>query len=49
MIQQFNAILAVEQDCEWVAYMHDVNTSMVEVLGIHEEQPWIGRVQDFKE
>ena len=42
-------VICPEKDCEWVAYMHDVNTSMVEVLGIHEEQPWIGRVQDFKE
>ena len=42
-------VICPEQDCEWVAYMHDVDTSMVEVLQIHEEQPWIGRVQDFKE
>ena len=42
-------VICPEQDCEWVAYMHDVDTSMVEALGIHEEHLWIGRVQDFKD
>ena len=42
-------VICPEQDCEWVAYMHDVDTSMVEALGIHQEQPWIGRLQDFKD
>ena len=42
-------VICPEQDCEWVTYMHDVETSMVERLGIHEEQPWLGRLQDFKD
>ena len=42
-------VICPEQDCEWVTYMHDVETSMVERLGIHEEQPWMGRLQDFKD
>ena len=42
-------VICPEQDCEWVTYMHDVETSMVERLGIHEEQPWYSRLQDFKD
>ena len=42
-------VICPEQDCEWVTYMHDVETSMVERLGIHEEQPWFSRLQDFKD
>ena len=42
-------VICPEQDCEWVTYMHDVETSMVEALRIHEEQPWISRLQDFKD
>ena len=42
-------VICPEQDCEWVTYMHDVETSMVEALGIHEEQPWFSRLQDFKD
>ena len=42
-------VICPEQDCEWVAYLHDLNTSMVEALGVHEEHLWIGRVQDYKD
>ena len=30
-------VICPEQDCEWVTYMHDTDTSMVEALGVHEE------------
>ena len=42
-------VICPEQDCEWVAYMNDLSTSMVEALGVHEEHLWRGRVQDMKE
>ena len=42
-------VICPEQDCEWVAYMHDLDTSMVEALGVHEDHLWRGRVQDYKE
>ena len=42
-------VICPEQDCEWIAYMHDLDTSMVEALGVHEEHLWIGRVQEYKE
>ena len=42
-------VICPEQDCEWVTYMHDVETSMVEALKLHEEQPWMSRLQDFKD
>ena len=42
-------VICPEQDCEWIAYMNDLDTCMVEALGIHEIALWSGRVQDFKE
>ena len=44
-------VICPEQDCEWVTYMHDTNTSMVEALGADKEnlQLWGARVADFKE
>ena len=42
-------VICPEQDCEWIAYMTDLDTCMVEALGIHEIALWSGRVQDFKE
>ena len=42
-------VICPEQDCEWVAYMTDLDTSMVEALGVHEDALWSGRVQDYKE
>ena len=42
-------VICPEQACEWIAYMNDLDTCMVEALGIHEIALWSGRVQDFKE
>ena len=42
-------VICPEQDCEWIAYMTDLDTSMVEALGIHEVALWSGRLQDFKD
>ena len=40
--RQQQMVICPEQDCEWVAYMHNLDTSMVEALGVHEEHLWIG-------
>ena len=42
-------VICPEQDCEWVAYMHDLDTSMVEALGVHEENLWRARVKEYKD
>ena len=36
-------VICPEQDCEWVAYMTDLDTSMVEALGVHEDALWSGK------
>ena len=42
-------VICPEQDCEWLAYMSDLNTSMVEALGVHEHALWSTRFQEFKD
>ena len=42
-------VICPEQDCEWVAYMTDLDTSMVEALGVHEHALWSTRFQEYKE
>ena len=42
-------VICPEQDCEWIAYMADLDTSMVEALGVHEEVLWSGRFKEYKE
>ena len=42
-------VICPEQDCEWIAYMTDLDTSMVEALGVHEEALWSGRFKDYKD
>ena len=42
-------VICPEQDCEWIAYMNDLDTSMVEVLGVHEEVLWSGRFKAYKD
>ena len=42
-------VICPEQDCEWVTYMADLETSMVEALGVHEHSLWAGRLQEFKD
>ena len=42
-------VICPEQDCEWIAYMTDLDTCMPEALGIHTLAPWSGRVHDFKD
>ena len=42
-------VICPEQDCEWLAYMSDLNTSMVEALGVQDLPLWSARVQEFKE
>ena len=33
-------VICPEQDCEWLVYMSDQNTSMVEALGIQDQPLW---------
>ena len=43
-------VICPEQDCEWLVYMSDQNTSMVEALGrlgIQDHPLWAQRVQDY--
>ena len=42
-------VICPEQDCEWLAYMSDLNTSMVEALGVQDLPLWSARIQEFKE
>ena len=42
-------VICPEQDCEWIAYMTDLDTSMVEALGVHEDVLWRARFKDYKE
>jgi len=41
-------VICPEQDCEWLAYMSDLNISMVEALGVHDHALWSTRFQEFK-
>ena len=40
-------VICPEQDCEWLVYMSDQNTCMVEALGIQDQPLWALRVQDY--
>ena len=40
-------VISPEQDCEWLVYMSDKNTSMVEALGIQEHPLWAQTFQDY--
>ena len=40
-------VISPEQDCEWLVYMSDQSTSMVEALGIQDHPLWAQRVQDY--
>ena len=42
-------VFCPEQDCEWLAYMSDLDTCMVEALGVQDHSLWRTRVQSFKE
>ena len=42
-------VICPEQDCEWLAYMSDLNISMVEALGVHDHALWSTRFQEFKD
>ena len=36
-------VISPEQDCEWLVYMSDQNTSMVEAIGVHDHALWARR------
>ena len=40
-------VISPVQDCEWLVYMSDQNTSMVEALGNQDHPLWVQRVQDY--
>ena len=40
-------VLCPEQDCEWLVYMSDQNTSMIEALDVQEHPLWKQRMQDY--
>ena len=42
-------VICPEQDCEWLAYMSDLNISMVEALGVHDHALWSTRFQEFED
>ena len=42
-------VICPEQDCEWLVYMSDQSTSMVEAIGIGDHPWWRQRVDDFHE
>ena len=42
-------VICPEQDCEWLAYMSDLDTCMVEALGVQDHPLWQARVQAFKD
>ena len=42
-------VICSEQDCEWLAYMSDLDTCMVEALGVQHHPLWQARVQAFKD
>ena len=42
-------VICPEQDCEWLVYMSDQDTCMVEALGAQDLPLWAQRVQDYKE
>ena len=37
-------VICPEQDCEWIAYMTDLDTSMVEALGVHDHALWSAEI-----
>ena len=39
-------VISPEQDCEWLVYMSDQNTSMVEAIGVHDHHLWSQRVHE---
>ena len=42
-------VICPEQDCEWLAYMSDLDTCMVEALGVQDHPLWQERVQALKD
>ena len=40
-------VLCPEQDCEWLVYMSDQNTSMIEALDVQDHPLWKQRMQDY--
>ena len=40
-------VLCPEQDCEWLVYMSDQNTSMIEALDVQDHPLWNQRMQDY--
>ena len=40
-------VICPEQDCECLVYMSDLNTSMVEAIGLHDHPWWRKRVEEF--
>ena len=40
-------VICPEQDCEYLVYMSDQSTGMVEAIGIHEHPWWRKRVEEF--
>ena len=42
-------VICPEQDCEWLVYMSDLDTCVVEALGVQDHPLWQQRVQEFKE
>ena len=42
-------VICPEQDCEWIAYMTDLDTSMVEALDVHEHALWSERFKALQE
>ena len=40
-------VICPEQDCEWLVYMSDTDTCMVEALGVQDRPLWKERVQEL--
>ena len=47
--QHKQMVICPEQDCEWLAYMSDLDTCMVEALGVQDHPLWKERVQALKD